>query len=88
MTPEEERAFREWQAIQAQNRTEAERWEESTRAAIEARRAALAERQAREAQETEELMHRIRVARMGGGVFLPDGTYTPYQPDPNTESGA
>jgi hypothetical protein len=82
MTPEEERAFQEWQAIQAHNRTEAEQWEASTRARLDANRAALAARQAREAQETEELMHRIRVARMGGGVFLPDGTYTPYQPDP------
>ncbi|MFC3500827.1 hypothetical protein ACFOOK_07585 [Micromonospora krabiensis] len=72
MTPEEE-----WQANQARQAEEAARWEASTRAHLDARRATLAARQARQADEIAEIQHRFRVAMMGGGTLRPDGTYGP-----------
>ncbi|MGW3783084.1 hypothetical protein ACWD5Z_00750 [Micromonospora chokoriensis] len=66
MTPEEE-----WQANQERRAAEAARWEESTRRELDANRAALAARQARQADEIARIQHAFRVAMMGGGSLLP-----------------
>ena len=62
MTPEED-----WQARQERNALVAERWEVSTRARLDSRRAALAAKLAREPEEIAALLHNNRVALMGGG---------------------
>ncbi|MEV0898362.1 hypothetical protein [Actinoplanes sp. NPDC049802] len=61
--------WQEWAARQDEQAREAAQWEESTRARLDARRAALAARQARQADEIAEIQHVYRLALMGGGAI-------------------